>query len=37
MARKGRIREKSTRAVAGDKFTVRQLARRRRLFKDEFV
>ena len=37
MARKGHIRERSTRAVARYKFPVGELARRRRLLKDEFV
>lgn len=37
MARKGHIRERSTRAVVRDKLPVRELARRRKLLKDEFV
>ena len=37
MGRKGRNRKRSTRAMARDKFPIGELARRRRLLKEEFV
>ena len=37
MGRKGRNRKRSTRAMARDKFPVGELARRRRLLKEEYV
>lgn len=37
MGRKGRNRKRSTRAVARNKFPIGELARRRRLLKEEFV
>ena len=37
MGRKGRNRKRSTRAMARNKFPIGELARRRRLLKEEFV
>ena len=37
MGKKGRNRKRSTRAMARDKFPTGELARRRRLIKEEFV
>lgn len=37
MGRKGRNRIRSTRAMASDKFPIGELARRRRLLKEEYV